>query len=93
MSLTLELPQEFYEELHQQIKDVYLAAVEEARADAEISSQWLTVPEARKRLDGIVHNSFKANYEDAGLPVYKIGSKRYVDKDELNDFIRQHRIN
>lgn len=92
MTLQLELPQEFYDELSASIRKVYHDAMEQARADAQITKEYLTVPEVREQL-GMVHNTFKAHVENKGIPIYRLGDKRYIKRTELIEFMEQHRVN
>lgn len=92
MALQLELPNEFYEELSESLKSIYRDAIEQARADATITKDYLTVPEVRSML-GMVHNTFKAQVENKGIPIIKLGDKRYIKRTDLHMFMENHRIN
>lgn len=92
MALQLELPQEFYDELSASIKRIYNDAIEQARADALITKKYLTIPEARKQL-GMSHNTFKTHVENKGVPIYRVGDKRYIKRCDLNDFVEKQRVN
>lgn len=90
-SISLEIPQAFYKELHEQAKSVYMSALADARRDAGITKEYLTPQECLKLL-GVSNNTFVNNFLDAGLPIYKIGNKRYVQKKELYSFIQSHKV-
>lgn len=92
MSLQLELPQSFYTALQDELKDLYVSTMEEAKRDVGIMREYLSVREACQFVS-VSNNTFMNNFIGEGLPVYKIGSKQYIKKSELNNFISQHRIN
>lgn len=92
MSLRLEVPQEFYEALRVELKEVYAAALSEAKRDAGILKEYLSIKEACE-LVGCSRNTFQNNFLDEGLPLYKIAQKTYVKKTELNQFISRHQVN
>ena len=91
MALQLEIPQEFYAQLQNELKDIYVATMEEAKRDFGYMKEYLTIKEACEYAT-VSNNTFTTNFIGAGLPVYKIGNKQYVKKSELNNFISQHRI-
>lgn len=90
-TITLELPAEFYKELHEQAKKVFMNALSEARRDAGITKEYLTPQECMNML-GVSNNTFTNNFIEAGLPIYKIEQKRYIKKSELYSFIQSHKI-
>ena len=92
MSLQLELPQSFYTALQDELKDLYVSTMEEAKRDFGYMKEYLTIKEACEYAT-VSNNTFTTNFIGAGLPVYKIGNKQYVKKSELNNFISQHKIN
>ena len=92
MALQLEIPQEFYAQLQNELKDIYVATMEEAKRDFGYMKEYLTIKEACEYAT-VSNNTFTTNFIGAGLPVYKIGNKQYVKKSELNNFISQHKIN
>lgn len=92
MALQLEIPQEFYAQLQNELKDIYVATMEQARREFGFSKEFLTIKEACS-LVSVSNNTFVNNFISNGLSTYKIGSKVYVKKSELNNFISQHRIN
>ena len=92
MSLQLELPQSFYTALQDELKDLYVSTMEEAKRDAGIMREYLAIREACQFVS-VSNNTFMNNFIGEGLPVYKIGNKQYIKKSELNNFISQHRIN
>lgn len=91
MSIQLELPESFKEELQRSLEEVYKVSIETARRDVGISREYLSVNETCKML-GISRNTLTTNYIEKGLPQYKIGNKIYIKKKELEKFISQHQI-
>lgn len=91
MSLQLELPQAFYDELGNQLKDVYAKAISEAKRDFGYAKEFLTIQESLEII-GVSRNTFTNQFLDGGLPQYKIGNRVYIKKSELNQFISNHRI-
>ncbi|MGH2107848.1 helix-turn-helix domain-containing protein [Aerococcus urinaeequi] len=92
MSLQLSIPPEFYTALQNELKDVYVATMEEAKRDFGYMKEYLTIKEACEYVS-VSNNTFSTHYIGNGLSIYKIGNKQYVKKSELNNFISQHRIN
>lgn len=92
MSLQLELPQAFFDEVKNELKEVYVQAMGEAKRDFGYMKEFLTIKEAQE-YTSTSNNTFVNNFIGANLPVYKIGNKQYVKKSELNQFISEHRIN
>ena len=91
MSLQLEIPQSFYTALQKELKDVYVATMEDAKRDFGYLKEYLTLKEACQFVS-VSHNTFTANYISKGLPIYKVGNNKYVKKSELNQFIANHRL-
>lgn len=91
MNLKLQMPEEFAEELNKNIQLVYEEAIETARRDVGVIREYLNIQEVCKML-GISRNTLTNNYFEKGLPKYKIESKIFVKKTELNDFISKHQI-
>ena len=92
MNFSFELPPEFKEELSKQIYGTYQQALDQARRDAAITKEFLTVTEARKYLD-MANNTFVTHVVDKGIPIFMIGSKRYVKRSDLVKFVEAHQIN
>lgn len=92
MSLQLQIPPEFNDRLKEELKDVYVSAMEEAKRDFGYMKEYLTIREACEYVS-VSNNTFTTHYIGNELPVYKIGNKQYIRKSELNQFISQHRIN
>ena len=92
MSLQLELPQSFYTALQDELKDLYVSTMEEAKRDFGYMKEYLTNKEACEYVS-VSNNTFSTHYIGNGLSIYKIGNKQYVKKSELNNFISQHKIN
>lgn len=92
MSLQLELPPQFFESLHSELKDVYVGAMSEAKRDFGYMKEFLTIKEACEYAS-VSNNTFTNNFIAEGLPTFKIGQKIYVRKNDINNFISQHRIN
>ena len=91
MSIQLELPESFKEELQRSLEEVYKVSIETARRDVGISREYLSVNETCKML-GISRNTLVTNYIEKGLPQYKVGNKIYIKKQELSKFISKHQI-
>lgn len=91
MSIQLELPESFKEELQRSLEEVYKVSIETARRDVGISREYLGINETCKLL-GISRNTLTTNYIEKGLPQYKVGNKIYIKKHELNKFISKHQI-
>lgn len=91
MSLSLQIPQEFYKGLHDELKDVYASAIGEAKRDFGYVKEYLTVKEACE-LVGVSRNTLNTRFIEAGLPQYRIGNQIFISKSELNQFIKNHRI-
>lgn len=92
MSLQLELPQSFYTALQDELKDLYVSTMEEAKRDFGYMKEYLTIKEACEYAT-VSNNTFTNNFIAEGLPTFKIGQKIYVRKSDINDFISQHKIN
>lgn len=92
MSLQLSIPPEFYTALQNELKDVYAEAMAEAKRDISFMKEYLTIKEACEYTT-VSNNTFTNNFIAEGLPTFKIGQKIYVRKNDINNFISQHRIN
>lgn len=92
MSLKIQLDDTLENEVLKTIKTLYTEAITTAREDVGIYKEFLTLNEACEVLD-VSKSTFIRNFIDEGLPTFKIGTKIYVDKKQLNTFIRQNQIN
>ncbi|OFU49893.1 helix-turn-helix domain-containing protein [Aerococcus sp. HMSC10H05] len=92
MSLQLQIPPEFNDRLKEELKDVYVSAMEEAKRDFGYMKEYLTIKEACQFVS-VSNNTFMNNFIAEGLPVYRVNNKQYIKKVELNNFISQHRVN
>lgn len=88
--IQLSLPEEFSEELNRSIKKIYIETIQEAKRDAGINKEYLTITEATE-LIGISRNTLTTWLEN-GLPKYKIDRKQYIKKSELYKFIDRHQV-
>lgn len=91
MSLQLSIPPEFYTALQNELKDLYVSTMEEAKRDFGYMKEYLTIKEACQFVS-VSNNTFVNNFIAEGLPIYRVNNKQYVKKSELNNFISQHRI-
>lgn len=91
MALQFELSDDMTEEIMNNINTLYQTTLEQARRDAGVLKEFLTIPEALKYMN-ISRNTFTENVLKQGLPQYTIGSKVYVKRSELNKFIEERRI-
>lgn len=91
MSIQLELPDSFKDELQRSLEEVYKASLETARRDVGAFKTYLSVEEVCKML-GISRNTLTSQYFENGLERYKIGNKIYVKKKELDQFISSYQI-
>lgn len=87
--LTFELPKEFSEQLTNNLKEIYTDAIEQAQRDNAINKEYLNAKEACKLLD--VANNTLMNWVQNGLIMYKIDNKKYFKRQELYNFIEQHK--
>lgn len=88
-SLMLMIPQEEWQSLHEKL-DRLIAIVEKTRTGSP-GKDWFESDEVRKIL-GISPKTWQ-NYRDQRLiPFSQIGRKIYVNRADLDAFLRQHRI-
>jgi excisionase family DNA binding protein len=53
--------------------------------------QLMPVKEARQQLGGISHSTFYRLVKEGELSLFKIGSRSFVQAEELDDFVRRKR--
>ena len=83
------IPQEEWQSLHDKL-DRLIAMVEKTRT-GNPGKDWFESDEVREIL-GISHKTWQ-NYRDQRLiPFSQIGRKIYVNRADLDAFLRQHRI-
>ena len=89
-SMTMEMvPEEELRNLHDTLEQI-IDLITRRNAD-DSSSEWIESEEARKLL-GISPKTWQ-NYRDQRLiPFLQIGRKIYVNRADLDAFLRQHRI-
>lgn len=87
--LQLSLPEEFKTELQKTIGEAYKSALEEARRDSGLK-EYLTKQQTMEYLS-CANNTLMAMVE-TGLPMYRIGSKIYFGRKQINDYVLQHQV-
>lgn len=87
--LQFELPEQFEEQLNGSLQQLYKEAIQQARFDASITKEWLSYKVIMETL-GISRTTID-KWVSEGLPLYKIGQINFINRDELNDFIRKHK--
>ena len=88
-TLLFVVPEEEWRNLHAMLKQI-IDLITRRNAD-DCSSEWLESEEARKLL-GISPKTWQ-NYRDQRLiPFSQISRKIYVNRADLDAFLRQHRI-
>jgi len=91
MPLQIKLDDNLEDEFRQSIQEIYKTAIDEARRDVGLLKEFLTVQEASELIQ-VSKSTFIRNFIDEGLDVYKIETKTFVKKSELNQFIENHKI-
>jgi len=91
MPLQIKLDDSLEDEFKRSIQEIYKTAIDEARRDAGLLKEFLTLQEASELME-VSKSTFIRNFIDEGLDIYKIASKTYVKKSELNQFIENHKI-
>lgn len=91
MSMQLELSNSFKGELQRSLKQIYRETLEEAKRDAGINKEFLSIPETMEYLD-ISRNTLMNNFIARNLPLYRIENKQFVKKSEIHKFIEAHQI-
>ena len=89
MQLTLD--ENMIQTLTEAINTLYQQTLEQARRDAGISKEYLTIPQALKFID-VSRNTLTNNFIAKGLPTYVIEGKTYLKKSEINEFIASHKV-
>jgi len=88
-SIMLVVPQEEWQSLHEKL-DRLTELVERSQSAAS-NADWLESEEARKLL-GVSPKTWQ-NYRDQRLiPFSQIGRKIYVNRADLDAFLRKHRV-
>lgn len=88
--LQLHLPEEFSTELKKTISDAYKDAIEQSRRDLSINVEFLTKQNTMELYD--ISNNTLMNWVQNGLEMYKINSKIYFKRQNINNYIEKHRI-
>ncbi|MDK6804243.1 helix-turn-helix domain-containing protein [Aerococcus sp. UMB7834] len=88
--LQFELPDQFQTELTNSLRTVYREAIEQAQRDCAVTRELLTTDEASEMYSVSRNTITEKWHKEKGLPLYKVGNKLYVDRKEMNDFIKAH---
>ena len=91
MTIQLELPQSFYDAIHDELRTVYREAIEQARKDATLTRELVTIGEASDFCIEASTSTIRKWIKEKGLPTYEMDGKTFIDRQELYDLIRQHK--
>lgn len=91
MPIQVEFSEEMQDAINNSIKSIYFEAMEEAKRDAGLNKEFLTIHEVMERYS-LSRNTLTNNFIERGLPIYKINNKQYIKRSEMNQFIEQHQI-
>lgn len=89
--LQVNLPEEFEEEFKRSIRGLYQETIQQAQNDYAYMKEFLTIQETCELLQ-VSRKTLTTNFLERGLPLYKIESKQYLKKSEINQFIEKHQI-
>lgn len=90
MNLTLEVPKAFYDEMNNNVRKVYLEAIEKARADTIMLKTYLSINEITTQYLDITRPTIMA-WVKKGLPTYEVEGKKYIKRIDLDNFIEKHK--
>ena len=88
-AISIELPEQFNHELTESLRIIYLEAMEQARRDASVTKKFLTIEEVMQLYS--VSRGTITKWIENGLPISKLDNKRYIEKEDLHDYIRQYK--
>ena len=84
MNLTLEVPKAFYDEMNNNVRKVYLEAIEKARADTIMLKTYLSINEITTQYLDITRPTIMA-WVKKGLPTYEVEGKKYIKNIKNNN--------
>ena len=90
MNLTLEVPKAFNDEMSNNVRKVYLEAIEKARADTIMLKTYLSINEITTQYLDITRPTIMA-WVKKGLPTYEVEGKKYIKRIDLDNFIEKHK--
>lgn len=76
------------EEIKKDVHDAYISGIEEGKRDALVTKEWLTPNEVKEMLK--LSTNTLNNWISKGLPVAVVESKRYIRRQEINQFLEKH---
>lgn len=89
-TLLFVIPEEEWRNLHETLKHIIMDLIARRNADYA-NSEWIESEDARKIL-GVSPKTWQ-NYRDKRIiPFSQIGRKIYVNRADLDAFLRKHRI-
>ena len=89
-TLSLQIPEEFNQELSASLRTIYRQAIDQARQDAGMMRDFLTINEITESFLEVSRGTLK-NWIANGLPTYQVEGKLYIKKAELYAYIEKHR--
>ena len=89
-TLSLQIPEEFNMELSASLRTLYRQAIDQAKKDAAMMRDFLTINEIMEYFLEVSRGTLKRWIAD-GLPTYQIEGKLYIKKAELYAYIETHR--
>ena len=88
-TLSLQIPEEFNMELSASLRTLYRQAIDQAKKDAAMMRDFLTINEIMEYFLEVSRGTLKRWIAD-GLPTYQIEGKLYIKKSELYAYIEKH---
>lgn len=90
--LSIPIPESVTEDIGTLFRKLYRDALDQARRDASVLKDYLTLDEVVETYIDISKSTLEKWIKEKGLPLYKIDGKQFVKKVELYAFIDKHQV-
>lgn len=87
--LKIPLPDTLQDELKIMILNAATQAIDEAVKRVMISKDWMTIKDIQSLMN--VSANTVSSWIRMGLPVSVVGQKRFINRDNLNAFLEEHK--